>query len=352
MEQAQKYDFLTFLKNYVPDYKIDEYNRKVLNELTLYLARSPKFEQIEPGYSLDKGILLVGPVGTGKTYLFHLIHSYQQYLGNNYTFKRYVVWRIAESFQSKGYACLNGHDKHNIYYDELALKDEATGFVKYEMVQHFGNKILMGEKIILMRYDVFKEYGYQTHLSSNESFDSLKTIYGTRAYSRLQEMCNFMILPGQDRRPTIKPTFARNMNNPSPPKAVELTYAEVLENQQRINGHYQEYVKSGTMYDNAVFDYASMHYYGIEIATELELMEIGKEKFQERKDYYNSLTAEVLKHNPQSRRLLSEYNRDIVSDDERTHLWNMTRTEAMKRYFDKLKSMNADNIPFPPLMRK
>lgn len=61
---------------------VDEYNARIVELLCLYFAEDPRFEQVTDGagrpYSLKKGLLLRGGVGTGKTTLLPVVLALAQ----------------------------------------------------------------------------------------------------------------------------------------------------------------------------------------------------------------------------------------------------------------------------------
>ncbi len=50
------------------------------------------------------------------------------------------------------------------------------------------------------RYDIGVMPFWYTHVTTNLSGDQIEENYGTRVRSRMREMFNMIILPGEDRR--------------------------------------------------------------------------------------------------------------------------------------------------------
>lgn len=65
---------------------------------------------------------------------------------------------------------------------------------------HYGNKVNVMEEILQDRYEAFGRYGMRTYITTNLNEEEIEGAYGTRVISRLREMCNFLVLKGQDRR--------------------------------------------------------------------------------------------------------------------------------------------------------
>lgn len=215
MDQNQLLNFENFIREYYPEHIIDECNVGVIRDLSLWAFRDTSFEDSKRGLYLDKGILITGSVGSGKTDLFNILRTYlHNYIRSKYYFSYGVVWKFTSDFSKDGYEAFEGQDTGNRYYDELCLTDSRTKFPNKEMGMHYGSKILIGEELIMFRYNSFKRLGYQTHFSTNATIGELSDIYGERAFSRLSEMCNFFTLTGDDRRLSGAPNIYKNVHVP------------------------------------------------------------------------------------------------------------------------------------------
>ena len=64
--------FQEFIKHFFPEYIFDEASSQIVASLNMWANRDGAgFNQKSPGWHIDKGLLLVGPVGAGKTDLLH-----------------------------------------------------------------------------------------------------------------------------------------------------------------------------------------------------------------------------------------------------------------------------------------
>jgi hypothetical protein len=174
-----------------PQFVIDEYNKEVFRKLCLYFWQHPDFETEGHG-SLNKGILLVGGVGTGKTWLINLFR--RNVIGD------YSVWNtndIADEYQHNG---IGGLTEQFIGNSEAKMPSIAFDDLGSERtsVKHMGNELNAMERVILARYR-YRNY-HRTHFTSNLNGDQIEEAYGTRVRSRLREMVNFITLKGNDRR--------------------------------------------------------------------------------------------------------------------------------------------------------
>ncbi|WP_417872781.1 ATPase [Xanthomarina gelatinilytica] len=167
---------LLFGKNF----KIYEEDEVVLYKLCIYFIRD--FEacaklNIDP----NKGILLSGPVGCGKTSLMKLLRhivphqkSYELIPARNITF----------AFNNIGYKTIQEYGSSNFYcFDDLGV--ETTG-------RHFGKDCNVMGEILLSRYDLFLQRKTRTHATTNLNAQELEERYGNRVRSRMRQLFNLI----------------------------------------------------------------------------------------------------------------------------------------------------------------
>lgn len=137
------------------------------------------------GIDLDKGILLTGPVGCGKTSLISLLpqfmHAHQKYVVKN-------TRDIASEFHKEGFEIIHryGRREKPFCIDDLGVEHN---------IKHFGNECNTIGEILLQRYDMHVNYGIVTHATTNLNADELEDIYGIRVRSRLRSMFNLVSFP-------------------------------------------------------------------------------------------------------------------------------------------------------------
>lgn len=171
---------------------IDDDNRLVVMKLASYFAglRNKFTEDLD----FDKGIMLYGRVGTGKTTLMQLmcesVHA---------PFYMVAAQEIVNRYQQEGVSCLN--DLSGLQYNHVSQKyfgNRHLGLciddigTETEGKSYGNQKNVVGE-IIMLRYQTLK--GPFTHLTTNATRDELKAYYGLRVYDRMREMFNIVSFP-------------------------------------------------------------------------------------------------------------------------------------------------------------
>jgi DNA replication protein DnaC len=162
------------------NFKIYPEDETILYKLCIYFIRDNetcKKLKIDP----NKGILLSGPVGCGKTSLMKLLRyiiphlkSYEVIPARNITF----------TFNSVGYKIIENYGNSNFYcFDDLGV--ETTG-------RHFGKDCNVMGEIILSRYDLFLKNNIKTHATTNLNAAELEEKYGNRVRSRMRQLFNLI----------------------------------------------------------------------------------------------------------------------------------------------------------------
>jgi DNA replication protein DnaC len=196
---ARIYDFRkTFIYlNAYGKYKLGEsFNLKnedafIIYKLVIYAIRDQE-NCDKLGIDLNKGILLNGPVGCGKTTLMTLLKQFM-YLEMNYLIKS--TRDISAEYNIDGYSTILKYGKSTKIYcfDDLGVEQN---------VKHFGNECNTIGEILLHRYELLQSQNIVTHATTNLNANELEKIYGNRVRSRLRSMFNLIDFPQttQDKR--------------------------------------------------------------------------------------------------------------------------------------------------------
>lgn len=199
-EQLVEYCKRFYFERYEKYFLIDSGNIGLVNKLALYFTGDDRFNVGE--YSLNKGIFIMGKVGTGKT---ELMKFFQKNKKGCYT----IV------------SCSSVADDYLVYKEELEkvysspvekpLHDPSVFFQKHigyclddlgteEIKNSFGNKKNVLADVIMAIYQ--KKEFIHFHITTNLDLDEpeFEERYGTRVVSRIKEMFNVFVLEGNDRR--------------------------------------------------------------------------------------------------------------------------------------------------------
>ena len=204
--EAQWAHFLTHFAAQVPGFQLDDHNEPVYRHLLAYFAAD---EATQAALNIDptKGILLLGPVGCGKTAAMRFFErnarAPYRIVPARDVARRFLTEGFAvldrygaQAFSSRSYGSGHGPDhRHPVTYcfDDLGVEQNA---------RLYGNECNVLAEILLDRYDRFVTNQMRTHLTTNLNAPELETLYGDRLRSRLREMCNVLTFPATapDRR--------------------------------------------------------------------------------------------------------------------------------------------------------
>lgn len=172
-------------KIYRKPFQFDNDNRKLIDTICFFLSRDKHFET-SLNLDSEKGLMIRGTVGLGKTFLFELVK-------NNplNPIKIISMIEIAEAVKQDGFYNIDLKDEKIIYLDDVGT-EEAT-------VNHFGTKISWFKDFI-EKYYTRKGLFKNLVISSNLSAQQIEDNYGSRVRSRSREMFNLIDISGRDRR--------------------------------------------------------------------------------------------------------------------------------------------------------
>lgn len=168
-------------------FKIIETDYPIVYKLIAYFMKDePTCFQFN--INLNKGILLSGPIGCGKTSLMNLM----KYLtATEHKFYVKPCRDISFEFIQDGYQIIHKYSIGKLYHSDpktICFDDLGTE----SNLKYYGNECNVMAEIILSRYDVYIAKRIQTHITTNLSATEIETHYGNRVRSRLREMVNLI----------------------------------------------------------------------------------------------------------------------------------------------------------------
>jgi DNA replication protein DnaC len=167
-------------------FKILESDYPIIYKLIAYFLKDePSCYQ----YNIDfnKGILLSGPVGCGKTTLMNLMKILSPI---EHKFYIKPCRDISFEFIQDGYEIIQKYSKGKHYLDPKTICFDDLGTEKN--LKYYGNECNVMAEIILSRYDIFISKKIYTHITTNLSASEIETAYGNRVRSRLRNMLNLI----------------------------------------------------------------------------------------------------------------------------------------------------------------
>ena len=175
------------IEHYGNHFKIVETDYPIVYKLIAYFLKDqPTCNQLN--IDLEKGILLTGPIGCGKTTLMNLMKHLAQ-SENKFIVK--PCRDISFEFIQDGYQIIHKYSNGKLYHSEprtYCFDDLGTE----NNLKYFGNECNVMAEILLSRYDLYITKKLQTHITTNLSANEIEKQYCNRVRSRLRELCNLI----------------------------------------------------------------------------------------------------------------------------------------------------------------
>lgn len=167
--------------HYGDHFRIHPEDRPLIYKLLVYTIRDEencKKHKIDP----DKGILLTGPVGCGKTTLMYLLRYFMP-AEQGYVMK--PAREVAFEFNNHGHQIIQRHaqPRTTFCFDDLGVE---------QTIKYYGNDCNVMAEVLLSRYELFVSYKVKTHATTNLNAEELEKLYGNRVRSRMREMFNLI----------------------------------------------------------------------------------------------------------------------------------------------------------------
>ena len=171
---------------YGNQFKILETDHHIIYKLIAYFLKD-EVTCYQYNIKLDKGILLSGPVGSGKTTLMNLMKTLT---ATEHKFYIKPCRDISFEFIQDGYEIIQKYSKGKLYPDPKTICFDDLGTEKN--LKYYGNECNVMAELILSRYDLFISKKIYTHITTNLSASEIETAYGNRVRSRLRSMVNLI----------------------------------------------------------------------------------------------------------------------------------------------------------------
>ena len=168
-------------------FKIMENDHYIIYKLIAYFLKDEAACH-QYNISLNKGILLSGPVGCGKTSLMTLM---KHLTTTEFKFIIKPCRDISFEFIKDGYEVIHKYSRGKldhldpkIYcFDDLGLENN---------LKYYGNECNVMAEILLSRYDLYISRRIQTHITTNLSASEIEVLYGNRVRSRMRKLFNLI----------------------------------------------------------------------------------------------------------------------------------------------------------------
>ena len=189
------------------DYKFTDKINKTLDLLLAYFSGQKDIisnynNKNNKEISLNKGIFLVGEVGTGKSLMFDIFKIYTSQVLHKNSFQLYQASDIIDSLNINGKVYFNkfstNSSNNNIPNPITCYIDDISS--RNEIINYYGSVYNSMQELLTIRYNIFSRFSKLTHVSTNIYPKQLKEIYGIRVVDRMKEMFNLIELDGKSFR--------------------------------------------------------------------------------------------------------------------------------------------------------
>ena len=168
-----------------PGWTIDDNNRQPVQKVAAWLARESR-----PDLDRNKGLLIIGNVGTGKSLLIRAVReAMRDVWGASFGMRGCAdMSRDFNPKDSGGYQAIEPWiNAPHVCFDDLGTEPRES--------IHMGLRTNLMAEVIEGRYDrLMRGQKAWTHFTTNLGLPEIEERYGPRAFSRLRHICNVVDL--------------------------------------------------------------------------------------------------------------------------------------------------------------
>jgi DNA replication protein DnaC len=159
------------------------------------IENEPLFSQYRKVFEIlnnsDKGVLLIGNIGCGKSMLMKVMQRLFKDTENSFRWVSSKDLRdMLEEMKPLDIKIRYGSNlKMNLYIDDIGIQKNKNDY---------GNIVNIVSELIFEREELFQNEGYKTHFSSNlphsseTAVETLEVLFGKRVIDRVYGMCELI----------------------------------------------------------------------------------------------------------------------------------------------------------------
>ena len=163
-------------------FRIYDEDMDIIRKLCHYFIKDKEHCETN-GIDIDKGILLSGPVGCGKTSLMKLLRFI---VPMQRPYEIIPCRNVIFSFNHLGFKTVEEYGNTKFYcFDDLGV--EPSG-------RFYGKDLNVMGEVFLSRYELYlaTKHKIKTHATTNLNAEELEERYGNRVRSRMRELFNLI----------------------------------------------------------------------------------------------------------------------------------------------------------------
>ncbi len=186
-EDLEMYFQQRYFELFEKEFDYNEFTEPVIEKILKYFANDKSFEDLGDGYSLRKGLFIIGPVGVGKTSVFRAL---QAIVPRQFRIV-HCEKDVEQSYSEKGSASIDSFVEVKYQSDQRPRGCLFDDFGTEEVASHFGNRKSVMDSVIQAIYPNRTQFNC-FHVVSNLYPKELTEKYDGRTIDRMVEMFNFI----------------------------------------------------------------------------------------------------------------------------------------------------------------